>query len=146
MKSGWRNWNCFFWKREGWGKTSLLSTWKEAAVRWMSIYFLRWSDRIYKETVSSCARWSLDWILGGISLQRKLSSIGMGCPEKWRSPHHGGTWEMCGCGTKGYGLAVGFSRSGWGLNLVILKVSSNPDDSRILWSCLLLSDSHCHTQ
>lgn len=35
------------------------------------------------------------------------------------------------CGTKGHGLVVGHSRSGWWLDFVILKAFSNLDDSMI---------------
>lgn len=46
-------------------------------------------------------------------------------------PIPGGIYELCECGTKGSGLVIGFGRSDWWLDLVILKVFSDQDDSMI---------------
>lgn len=46
----------------------------------------------------------------------------------------GGTYETSESGTQGHGLVMGLCRSGWWLDLKILKIFSNPDYSAILFS------------
>lgn len=42
------------------------------------------------------------------------------------------TGEMCRCGTKEHGLVIELNKPGWWLELKILSVFSNIDDSMIL--------------
>lgn len=48
---------------------------------------------------------------------------------------------MWGCGTEGHCLVMGLSRSGWWLDLVILRVFSKLDDSVILWKLYVFATS-----
>ena len=74
---------------------------------------------------SNCTKGGLDWILGRISSHRGCSRTGMGCSRQCGVPILGGIQEMCGHSTKRHHLVMGLSRSGWWLDLMILKVFSN---------------------
>lgn len=102
----------------------------------MPASFLRWKIIGHEITVSSCIRGGLEWTLGRMSSLReyKESSTGMGCPKKWRSCIQ----EMRRWSIKRYGLVMRFSRSGWWLDLMTVKIFSNLDDSVTLWFCELL--------
>lgn len=76
---------------------------------------------------SGCARGALGWTLGKNYSQKRLFSLGTACPGHW--------WVTpleCGHGTSCHGLVV--VARGWWLDLMILKVFCDMNDSVMLWS------------
>lgn len=69
-------------ERRGWGETSSLSTtiWKEVCSKEsIGLFSPMTTDIGCEETASSGTRGSLDWIIGRIYSQKRLSSTGMSC-------------------------------------------------------------------
>ena len=73
MRSGWGNWDCLVWRREGWGVTLLLSTttWKEVVVRQGLVSSSKSLAIGWEAMASSCIRGFLGWILGKVSLLKE---------------------------------------------------------------------------
>lgn len=70
---------------------------------------------------------------GGFRLVIRRSFFTEGAAQgSGRVPIPGGVSEMCGCGTKKYGLVMKLSRSRWWLDMVIFKVFCDIGDSVIL--------------
>ena len=81
---------------------------------------------------SSCVRGGLDWILGKISYWKSGQALEQAVQCSGGVPISGGVQKMRRCGTSAHGL-VGLVVLGWRLDVMILEVFSNFNDSMILW-------------
>jgi len=136
LRRGWGNWDCSVCRRGGSGESSspFTTSCKEAARKTESLSDDEWED--VRKWFHVVLRAGLVWILGRIYSRIRCSNIPMDWAGKWWSSH---PWRYVrdGLGTKGHGLVMKFSGSGWWLGLVILKAFSSLGVSMILWKRIL---------
>lgn len=119
-----RSWGWSVWEEDAKGRPrGSLQLPEEAAVRRMSVSFLRWQVIRWEEMDSGCSWGGLDSISGRIYLWRRWPDVRTGCPGRRWSP-----WRYLR-----HGLVMGLRRSGWWLDLVIMNVFSNLDDSIFMY-------------
>jgi len=132
MRSGWGNCGCLTWRRGGWGETFSLSTttWKEVVVRQVSVPSPKWQVIGREAMASSCIRAGSDWTSENFC--KGYQALEQAAWESGWVPIPGGVQKTSRCGPLGYGL-VGMVVLGWWLDLMILEVCSNLNDSMFLW-------------
>ena len=123
VRSSWGNWGCLAWRRGGWGETLPLST-----TRWVLVSSPKSLVIGQEEMASSCVRGGLGWILGKILYWKSGQALEQAAQGGDGVTIPGGVQNTCSRGTWGQcfrGMVV----LGWRLDLMILEVFSNLNDS-----------------